>query len=179
MSTVYLTLTVIAAAQRLDSATTKRTVIITGGNRGVGFAAAKLLAATNEWNVVIACRSVDRAEAATLSMEHGANNVEVLHLDLSDLQSVKRFAKRWGTRRLDCLALNAGIHTGNTSTPKRSAQGFEATVGTNHIGHFYLTQLLLKNVERAKEGRIIYTASSGKPLHIVISLAIRIYVMWK
>lgn len=145
-----------------DMASRKKTVIITGGNRGVGLAAAKELAATDRWSVVLACRSVPLAEAAIQAIGAGSANVTAMHLDLADLRSVHRFARDWGDKPIDCLALNAGIHTGSRSTPQHTAQGYELTVGTNHIGHFYLTNLLLANVERASAGRIVFVASSCK-----------------
>ena len=86
----------------------RRTVIITGANRGIGLAAAKTLAATNEWNIVMACRSLERAEAAKKLIPNN-QNVEVQALDLSDLKSVKKFANEWGSRPLHVLACNAGI----------------------------------------------------------------------
>lgn len=85
----------------------RRTVIITGANRGIGLAAAKTLAATNEWNIVMACRSLERAEAAKKTIPNN-QCVEVLALDLSDLKSVKKFASEWGSRPLHVLACNAG-----------------------------------------------------------------------
>jgi len=138
----------------------KKTVVITGGNRGIGLAAAKILSETDRWEVVIACRSEEKAHAARQSLGKSAENVEVCHLDLSDLNSVKDYAVRWGNRRLDCLALNAGIHTGRRHAPLRSTQGYETTVATNHLGHFKLMKLLLPNVEKTK-GRIVVVGSSG------------------
>jgi protochlorophyllide reductase len=140
----------------------KRTVIITGGNRGVGLAAAKHLAATNEWDIILACRSKELGIAARNTFESGADNVSVMSLDLSDLRSVQQFAKTWGDRPVDSLALNAGIHTGNRRAPLLSADGHELTVATNHIGHFYLTELLRRNLELSKNGRIVYVSSSRK-----------------
>ena len=101
-------LVVYAAISAAASITPKRrTVIITGANRGIGLAAAKTLAATNEWNIVMACRSLERAEAAKKTIPNN-QCVEVLALDLSDLKSVKKFASEWGSRPLHVLACNAG-----------------------------------------------------------------------
>lgn len=161
MSTVYMTLFSCPLPKPVLQWNGKKTVVITGANRGIGLAAAKILAETDKWNVVIACRSEEKAHAARLSLGKSADNVEVLHLDLSDLDSVSAFARQWGSKRLDCLALNAGIHTGKRSTPLLSAQGHESTVATNHLGHFKLMKLLLPNVERTA-GRVVFVASSGE-----------------
>jgi len=145
---------------------TKKTVIVTGGNSGIGLAAAKELAATGRWNIVLACRSLEKANMAMDSISNGKENVEARQLDLSDLKSVEKFSREWGNRQLDCLALNAGVHTGYRTVPLHSKQGYELTVATNHIGHFHLTELLRKKRGMARTGRIVYVASSlhyGKP----------------
>jgi protochlorophyllide reductase len=125
-------------------------------------AAAKQLAATNDWEVILACRSKELGIAAKSSFLSGSENVSVMELDLSDLHAVQQFAKKWGERRVDCLALNAGIHTGSRLAPLLSVDGHELTIATNHVGHFYLTELLRKNIELSKNGRIVYVASSRK-----------------
>lgn len=147
-------------AKQLDDG--RRTVIITGSNRGIGLAAVKELAATNKWNIVMACRSIEQAQAAKETIVNGAENVIVAHLDLADLSSIDQFVKDWGSKTIDCLALNAGVHSGNRKTPLRTKDGFEMTVGTNHIGHFHLTTQLVENVKKSEDGRIVFVASSGR-----------------
>ena len=93
------------SAATLNSA--KRTVIVTGANRGIGLAAVKALATTDQWNIVMACRSIEKAEIAKKSIANNAN-IEICELDLSDLKSVKKFAANWGSRPLHVLACNAG-----------------------------------------------------------------------
>jgi protochlorophyllide reductase len=146
----------------------KRTVIITGANRGIGLAATKALAATSEWNIVMACRSKARGDYAKLSLPPSlAANIEVKELDLADLRSIDSFVEDWGKRPLHVLACNAGIQKSKSAgfggpedvLPERTAQGFEATVGTNHIGHFHLVKKLLKNVNAVDKGRIVYVGS--------------------
>ena len=85
----------------------RRTVIITGANRGIGLAAVKALSETNEWNIVMACRSLEKAEIAKKAIKMN-ENIETCQLDLSDLTSVKKFATVWGSRPLHVLACNAG-----------------------------------------------------------------------
>lgn len=108
-------------------------IIVTGGNSGIGKATAAALAAAGH-SVVIACRTIPKAEQAAAEM---AGNVEVCHLDLADLSSVRRFADSVET--VDVLVNNAGVMS---QTAPRTADGFEPHMGTNHLGHFALTCLL-------------------------------------
>jgi NAD(P)-dependent dehydrogenase (short-subunit alcohol dehydrogenase family) len=108
-------------------------IIVTGGNSGVGKATAAALAASGH-SVVIACRSLEKAERAAAEM---VGDVQVRHLDLADLASVHRFADSVET--VDVLVNNAGV-MGLPLT--RTADGFEANIGINHLGHFALTCLL-------------------------------------
>ncbi len=108
-------------------------IIVTGGNSGVGKATAAALAAAGH-RVVIGCRTIPKAEQAAAEM---AGDVEVGHLDLADLTSVRAFADT--VDAVDVLVNNAGV-AGLPLT--RTADGFEAHMGTNHLGHFALTCLL-------------------------------------
>jgi protochlorophyllide reductase len=162
MSTVFLAMYFANQMRSRQVAEPLKTVIITGGSRGIGLAAAKQLAATGRWNVVLACRSLVQAEEAIKGITDGREYVSAVELDLSKLASVRRFTSLWGDRSLHCLALNAGIHGGSKTMPEWSEDGYELTVATNHIGHFLLTSLLRKNVEKARAGRIVYVASSRK-----------------
>jgi NAD(P)-dependent dehydrogenase (short-subunit alcohol dehydrogenase family) len=108
-------------------------IIVTGGNSGVGKATASAMAAAGH-EVVIACRTVSKARAAAAAMP---GDVEVRELDLADLTSVRKFADTVET--VDVLVNNAGV-LGLPLT--RTADGFEAHMGTNHLGHFALTCLL-------------------------------------
>ena len=147
----------------------RRTVIITGGNRGIGLSAVKQLAATNEWTVVMASRDLQRAKAALSSIpkQEGQGNVEIEELDLADLESVADFCSRWKQqgRKIDVLACNAGVqHSGSKDTPIRTKDGFEDTVGTNHIGHFLLTSLLMTSI--TDDGRIVFVGSGTILVHL-------------
>ena len=145
----------------LAPALSRRTVIITGGNRGIGLAAVRQLAATDDWTVVLASRDMQRARAAMASLPlQSQTNVELELLDLADLQSVVDFSSRWKQqgRDLHVLACNAGVqHSGSKDSPIRTKDGFEDTIGTNHIGHFLLTSLLMKSI--ADDGRIVFVGS--------------------
>lgn len=108
-------------------------VIVTGGNSGVGKATAAALAAAGH-RVMIACRTIPKAEQAAATM---AGDVQIAHLDLADLASVRKFAA--SVDGVDVLINNAGV-LGLPLT--RTADGFEAHMGTNYLGHFALTCLL-------------------------------------
>jgi NAD(P)-dependent dehydrogenase (short-subunit alcohol dehydrogenase family) len=117
---------------------TGRTVIITGANSGIGAATARELARASA-RVIIACRNVEKGKAAADGMP---GTVEVRGLDLSDLSSVRAFTSGV-TEPFDILINNAGV----MALPlRRTADGFEMQIGTNHLGHFALTGLLLDRI---------------------------------
>ncbi|ORA26653.1 oxidoreductase [Mycobacterium aquaticum] len=111
-----------------------RTVIVTGSNSGLGLVTARELARVGA-DVIVAVRSLDKGAAAAQTM---SGNVEVRKLDLQSLASVREFADT--VERVDVLINNAGIMAVPLS---RTAEGFESQIGTNHLGHFALTNLLL------------------------------------
>ncbi|MCV7381951.1 oxidoreductase [Mycobacterium alsense] len=111
-----------------------RTVIITGANSGLGAVTARELAAKGA-QIVMAVRNTEKGEAAARQMP---GQVEVRPLDLQDLSSVRRFAD--GVDAADVLINNAGIMAAPHAL---TVDGFESQIGTNHLGHFALTNLLL------------------------------------
>jgi NAD(P)-dependent dehydrogenase (short-subunit alcohol dehydrogenase family) len=114
-----------------------RTVIVTGANSGLGLVTARELARVGA-KVVVAVRNTSKGEAAAEQM---TGDVEVRRLDLSDLASVRIFAE--SVQSVDILVNNAGI----MAVPlARTVDGFESQIGTNHLGHFALTNLLLPKV---------------------------------
>jgi NAD(P)-dependent dehydrogenase (short-subunit alcohol dehydrogenase family) len=129
---------------RLDG----RTYVVTGANSGIGLIAARELARAGG-RVVLAVRDTARGERAAAGID---GDTEVRRLDLADLASVREFAEAWDGP-LDVLINNAGV----MATPKRrTTDGFELQIGTNHLGHFALTNLLLEHVT----DRVV-TVSSG------------------
>jgi NAD(P)-dependent dehydrogenase (short-subunit alcohol dehydrogenase family) len=139
---------------------TGRTAAVTGANSGTGFQIACQLAAHGA-RVVLACRHPDRAAAAVREIGAAvpAASVEGQVLDLGSLRSVRRFAAEFSERHdgLDILVNNAGISGG----PRReTADGFEAHLGVNYLGHFALTGLLLPAL-LARPGSRVVTMSSG------------------
>ncbi|HEX3283585.1 MAG TPA: oxidoreductase [Mycobacterium sp.] len=133
-----------------------RTVIVTGANSGLGEVTARELARVGA-KVILACRNTDKGAAAASGM---SGDVEVRKLDLQDLASVRAFAD--GVDAVDVLVNNAGI----MAVPyAQTVDGFESQIGTNHLGHFALTNLLLPKIA----DRVV-TVSSGMHLIGYISL---------
>jgi len=141
---------------------TGRIAIVTGANTGIGYETARMLALRGA-TVVLACRSLEKAEAAQarIAAENPPGKVSVEALDLSDLESVAAFAKRFSAAhdRLDLLISNAGVMVPPFS---RTKQGFELQFGTNHLGHFALTAHLLPLLERTAGARIVVVSSSAQ-----------------
>jgi NAD(P)-dependent dehydrogenase (short-subunit alcohol dehydrogenase family) len=128
---------------------TGRTVIVTGANSGIGRAAASALAGAGA-NVVLAVRNIEKGQAAAAAMP---GTTEVRRLDLASLESVREFAGSW-TGEIDILINNAGVMVPPLS---RTAEGFELQFGTNHLGHFALTNLLIERIT----GRVVTVSSTG------------------
>jgi NAD(P)-dependent dehydrogenase (short-subunit alcohol dehydrogenase family) len=126
-----------------------RTAIVTGANSGIGRAAATVLAERGA-RVVLAVRNAEKGASAATGMP---GNVEVRPLDLADLASVRAFAESWDGD-IDLLINNAGVMIPPLT---RTADGFELQFGTNHLGHFALTNLLLEHVT----GRVVTVSSTG------------------
>jgi retinol dehydrogenase 12 len=137
-----------------------RTFYVTGANSGIGRAMVEALAARGG-SVVLAARSEERARPVLESIRarHPASPVELAPVDVSDLSSVRRAAESFlaSGRPLDVLVNNAGV----AGTRALSADGFDMTYATNHIGPFLLTNLLLPAVRRAPQGRIVNVSSVG------------------
>ena len=137
-----------------------RTFLVTGANSGIGRAMVEALAARGG-HVVLAARSEERTRPVLdgIHAQHRSAAVEFLHVDVSDLASVRRAAAAYLAtgRPLDVLVNNAGVG----GTRALSADGFDLTYATNHIGPFLLTSLLLPAIERAPQGRIVNVSSIG------------------
>ncbi|MFI5530107.1 oxidoreductase [Kitasatospora sp. NPDC051853] len=120
---------------------TGRRVVVTGANSGLGIATVDALARAGA-HVVLAVRDVRRGEAAAAGVRGARGGVEVRRLDLADLASVREFAEGW-EGGLDVLVNNAGV----MNVPEGATRdGFETQFGTNHLGHFALTNLLLPHL---------------------------------
>lgn len=157
-----------------------RNVIITGANSGVGLAGAKLLTAAGH-KVTLACRTQAKADAAAKACNEFAASTSSdgptglknfyaqrraggeavgMECDLSSLASVRAFAKAVESKPLDTLVLNAGLSLNvGDKEERRTKEGFELTVGTNHLGHFALATALLPTLQKGSKPRLVVTGS--------------------
>ena len=136
------------------------TFFVTGANSGIGRALVEALAARNA-TVVLATRSEERTKpvVSELKARYPGARLQWLHLDVSDLGSVRRAAESFlATRQpIDVLVNNAGI----AGTRRLSPEGYDITYATNHIGPFLLTNLLLPRLREAPQGRVVNVASNA------------------
>ncbi len=136
-----------------------RTVLITGGNAGIGYFAAEQLAATGAV-VVLGSRDRAKADAAMASIRSRVPGARVRHLalDLADLSSLKTSVDGLGLDHLDAVVHNAGVALDDP--PRRETRdGHELMLGTNHLGHFALTQWLAPLLSAAPAGRVVTVGS--------------------
>ncbi|MCV7220008.1 SDR family NAD(P)-dependent oxidoreductase [Mycolicibacterium elephantis] len=139
-----------------------RVAIITGANSGLGYDTAAVLADKGA-HVVLAVRNLDKGRQAVDQIKSGSPNADVTlqELDLSSLNSVRKAAAelRAAHPRIDLLINNAGV----MYVPRRETteDGFEMQFGTNHLGHFALTGLLLENMLQVGGSRVVTVSSVG------------------
>lgn len=141
-----------------------KVIIITGANNGLGFEAAKVFARHCAY-VIFACRDMIKGKAAlAMIQEEAADAVgDVIHLDLGNLDSVRQFTEDFKAKydRLDVLVNNAGI----LAVPyQQTADGFESQFGTNFLGHFALTGLLIDSLIKTNGSRVVTVSSTSHRL---------------
>lgn len=129
----------------------KGNVVITGASSGLGLATAKVLAETGKWNVIMACRDFLKAEKAAKSAGMAKENYSIMHLDLASLNSVRQFVRNFRQigLPLDTLVCNAAVYFPTAGEPTYTADGFEMSVGVNHLGHFLLARELLEELNQS------------------------------
>lgn len=136
-----------------------RIMIVTGANAGLGYETALSLAKKGA-KVVMACRSITKAEAAKNKIEkaHPNADLEIMQIDLSSLKSVRNFASEYQKKydKLDVLINNAGVMAPPYS---KTEDGFELQLGANYLGHFLLTGLLLDTLIKTPHSRIVTLSS--------------------
>ena len=161
---IYFTGGVCYSKVRLDG----KTVIITGGNTGIGKETAIDLA-TRGARVIIGCRSKERGEKAVIDIkkQSGNDKVYLKLIDLSSFKSVRAFAKDFLVKedRLDILINNAGVYRKPTQF-ELSEDGFETHFQVNHLGHFLLAHLLIDFLKKSAPSRIINVSSLGHKLAV-------------
>lgn len=139
----------------------KKIAIITGANSGMGLATTIELAKQG-FHVVMMCRNEEKGLRALKDAisQSQSSSIELIQGDLGSFESIRNFASVFQSKfdHLDVLVNNAGV-----VTVKRefTSEGHEAQLGINHLGHYYLTQLLLNSLHRAAQGRIIVVSSGA------------------
>ena len=138
-----------------------RVVVVTGANSGLGLVIARELARRGAL-VVLACRNMEKGRAAHAEVAAVASGPEpeLEELDLASLESVRAFAERFKAKHdgLDLLINNAGV----MAPPRQlTADGFELQLGTNHLGHFALTGLLVPLMEGREDARVVTLSSNA------------------
>ena len=138
------------------AASPPRTAIVTGASSGVGLWATKALVHRG-WHVVMAVRDLPKAEREAARIGIDASKVTRLHVDLGSLASVRRFVADFRATGLplDALVCNAAVYLPRLEAPRRSPEGFEISVATNHFGHFVLMLELLPDLARGRSPRLI------------------------
>ncbi len=139
-----------------------KTVVVTGGNSGIGFETAAALAGMGA-RVLVTARNADKGRAAVSAMAQrlgGDGQVQLVTFDLADLSSVRRGAAEILEQapRLDVLVNNAGLVL---SERAETVDGFETTFATNHLGPFLLTNLLLDRIRSSSPARVVNVASTA------------------
>lgn len=139
----------VPASQRVG---TKKVCVITGASSGLGLQTAKQLAKSGDWFVVMANRDFLKSELAAKQEGIPKDSYLVMHCDLSSLDSVRQFVENFENSGmpLDCLIANAAVYLPTAKEPTFTADGFELSVGTNHLGHFLLCNLLLEDLKKSK-----------------------------
>jgi len=138
---------------------TGKVIIVTGGNSGLGYSSVVAFASKGA-EVILACRSIERGDAAKneIIANHKDAKLKVMQLDLMDLKSVNLFVANFkqAYTKLDVLLNNAGIMTVPYGL---TADSFEKQLGTNHLGHFALTGLLMDVISKTPKSRVVNVSS--------------------
>jgi protochlorophyllide reductase len=142
---------------------TRKLAVVTGASSGLGLYGALSLAKRGDYYVVLACRNVERAERVAKEMDFPANSYTVIKCELGSFKAVRDFVFNLrafkGPRGLDALVCNAAVYLPADPKPRFTEDGYEMSMGVNHLGHFLLSQLLLPDLEKARNSRCIIVGS--------------------
>jgi NAD(P)-dependent dehydrogenase (short-subunit alcohol dehydrogenase family) len=135
-----------------------QSIIVTGGNAGLGFETAKAIVRDPSKLVVVACRNADLGRQAVDQLNAIGGKAASIPLDLSDQASIRRFVglfREAGLPPLYGIICNAGMQ--NVGKPQKTVEGYETTFAVNHLGHYLLVRLLLEDL--SQDGRITFVSS--------------------
>ena len=150
---------IMCSKEILEKNLSDKIYIVTGTTSGIGLETISQLAKQSA-TIICAARKTDLSKTIINKIKEETKNdkISFIHLDLNSLQSVREFVKQFNDSfsRLDGLVNNAGVmHTRKQKTD----DGFELQFGVNYLGHFLLTEMLIPNLKKSKDGRIIHTSS--------------------
>ena len=142
---------------------TRKLTVVTGASSGLGLNCAVSLSKTGRHFVVMACRDVDKGNRVAREMGMPDNSYVVMKLELGSLQSVRDFVYNLkafkSIRPLNNLICNAAVYRPTDPEPAWTDDGFEASMGINHFGHFLLVNLLVDDMAKAKDARLCIVGS--------------------
>ena len=150
---------IVCSKKNLEKSLSDKIYIVTGTTSGIGLETVTQLARQSA-TVICASRNIDLSNNIINDIKEESKNDKIyfIHLDLTSLQSVRKFVKQFTYKfsKLDGLVNNAGVmHT----RKQKTVDGFELQFGVNYLGHFLLTELLIPYIKKSKDGRIIHTSS--------------------
>jgi len=141
----------------------RQLVVITGASSGLGLNCANTLSRTGKYHVVMACRDVEKAKQVAKDIGMPDGSYTVMKLELASLQSVRDFVANLkafkSARPLTHLICNAAVYKPKDPEPSWTDDGFEMSMGVNHLGHFLLVNLLLDDMSKAKGARVCIVGS--------------------
>jgi protochlorophyllide reductase len=141
----------------------RKLVVVTGASSGLGLKCASELAKSGNYFVVMACRNVEKGKQSAKDNNIPSGSYTVMKLELANLQSVRDFVKNLkafkSARPLTHLVCNAAVYKPSDPNPAWTDDGFEMSVGVNHLGHFLLVNLLLEDLSRGKGARVCIVGS--------------------
>jgi len=142
---------------------TRKLCVITGASSGLGLNCAATLVKTGRHFVVMACRDVKKAKKIAKKMNFPEGSYTVMKLELASLQSVRDFVANLkafkSARPLNNLVCNAAVYRPTDPNPAWTDDGFEMTMGINHLGHFLLVNLLLDDMKKSNNARVCIVGS--------------------
>ncbi|XP_064076985.1 retinol dehydrogenase 14-like [Vanessa tameamea] len=140
-----------------------KTFLITGANSGIGLETAKALV-KRKARVIFACRDIDKAKQAIAEIrkeQPTGGELIPMQLDLASFESIEKFVEvvKAGFYKIDVLINNAGVSV-PLKQDQKTKEGFEIHIGVNHLGHFYLTNLLIDLLKKASPSRVVIVSST-------------------